>query len=139
MQNRYAGDVGDFGKLGMLRTIERAGIKVGINWYLVEDENHNEDGKHIGYLRDKKFEGIDDELHHALNLLVRSNNRTVKQFEDIKLLNTETYYHEVLKPSKENIREDRLRWHKNGLKNMEKCELVFLDPDNGLLPKSVGY
>ncbi len=26
MQNRYAGDVGDFGKIGMLRCIEKCGI-----------------------------------------------------------------------------------------------------------------
>ena len=47
MQDRYAGDVGDFGKLGMLRCMEDFGLKVGINWYLVGDESHNNDGKHI--------------------------------------------------------------------------------------------
>ena len=30
MQDRYAGDVGDFGKLGMLRQIADTGLKVGI-------------------------------------------------------------------------------------------------------------
>ena len=50
MQNRYAGDVGDFGKLGMLRALAQSDLKVGVNWYLVPDENHNDDGKHIGYL-----------------------------------------------------------------------------------------
>ena len=69
MQNRYAGDVGDFGKLGMLRRIEKSGISVGVNWYLVGDENHNNDGKHIGYLENKQFRGCDDEL---LEKLVKS-------------------------------------------------------------------
>ena len=49
MQNRYAGDVGDFGKLGMLRAIASSAMKIGVNWYLVPDEGHNDDGKHIGY------------------------------------------------------------------------------------------
>ncbi len=31
MQDRYSGDVGDLGKLGMLRCMEGAGPKVGIN------------------------------------------------------------------------------------------------------------
>ena len=34
MQNRYAGDIGDFGKLGLLRTLYAAGFSVGVNWYL---------------------------------------------------------------------------------------------------------
>ena len=54
MQDRYAGDVGDFGKLGMLRCMEASGLKVGINWYLVGDESHNNDGKYIGYMEDEK-------------------------------------------------------------------------------------
>lgn len=55
MQDRYTGDVGDFGKLGMLRLIEKSGLSVGVNWDLVRDELHNNDGKNVGYLDDKKF------------------------------------------------------------------------------------
>lgn len=138
MQNRYAGDVGDFGKLGMLRCIERAGIKIGVNWYLVEDETHNEDGKHTGYLRDGKFVGIDEELRHSLAFLIYNNIRSVEQLERQKLLQTGIYYHEILAPISNNIFEMRNTWHQNSLECMEGSELVFLDPDNGLLPKSVG-
>lgn len=137
MQNRYAGDVGDFGKIGMLRCIEQCGVKVGVNWYLVDDESHNQDGKHIGYLRDNKFLGLDEELRIALDSLVIADNRSVNQLEKLNLLKSEIYYHEVLKPVNSLCREHRLNWHKNGLKSMRGCELVFLDPDNGLLPRSV--
>lgn len=34
MQDRYVGDVGDFGKIGMLRQLEEAGLRIGVNWYL---------------------------------------------------------------------------------------------------------
>jgi hypothetical protein len=56
MQNRYAGDVGDFMKFGLLRHLAAppeaggAGLSVGLNWYLAPDEDHNADGKHIAYL-----------------------------------------------------------------------------------------
>jgi hypothetical protein len=56
MQDRYAGDVGDFIKLGLLRHIARTSesqigaLRPGINWYLTGDEAHNQDGKHTGYL-----------------------------------------------------------------------------------------
>ena len=32
----------------------------------------------------------------------------------------------------------RAAWHELALQKLEKCDLVFLDPDNGLLVKSVG-
>lgn len=137
MQNRYAGDVGDFGKIGMLRCIEQCGVKIGVNWYLVEDESHNQDGKHIGYLRDSKFVGLDEELRRALDSLIQDNDRSVKQLEKLRLLQSDMYYHEVLQAVNGAVRKNRGAWHKNGLKCLNDCELVFLDPDNGLLPQSV--
>ena len=137
MQNRYAGDVGDFGKIGMLRCVEQAGLTVGVNWYLVEDENHNLDGKHVGYLNDKKFLDLDEELRKALGTLINNNNRSVQCIEEFKLLQSDMYYHEILKPVLGSFRENRLNWHKKGLESLQDCELVFLDPDNGLLPKSI--
>ena len=44
MKNQYVGDIGDFGKYSMLRAFIDAGIKVGVNWYLTEDDGSN-DGK----------------------------------------------------------------------------------------------
>ena len=49
MQNRYTGDIGDFGKLGLLRVLQEAGFSIGVNWYLTPNEEHNQDGKHINY------------------------------------------------------------------------------------------
>ena len=81
MQNRYAGDVGDFGKLGMLRCIEKSGIIIGVNWYLVEDESHNQDGKHIGYLKNKEFLDLDEELRTSLASIITNNQRTINQLD----------------------------------------------------------
>ena len=38
MKNQYAGDVGDYTKLGVLRGLEQAGFSIGLNWYLTPDE-----------------------------------------------------------------------------------------------------
>lgn len=46
MQNRYVGDIGDFGKLGLLRQLHKTGLSIGVNWYLTPDETHNGDGWH---------------------------------------------------------------------------------------------
>ena len=52
MQDRYAGDIGDFMKLGLIRALVAGDPprRLGVNWYLCADESHNADGKHIGYL-----------------------------------------------------------------------------------------
>ena len=36
MQDRYAGDIGDFGKIGLLKALQTQGLSVGVNWYRVE-------------------------------------------------------------------------------------------------------
>lgn len=51
MQDRYTGDIGDFGKLGLLRILESQGLTIGINWSRTPDEDHNDDGKYTKYLK----------------------------------------------------------------------------------------
>ena len=137
MQDRYAGDVGDFGKLGMLRCMENFGLKTGINWYLVGDESHNNDGKHIGYLGDEKYRGCDDELLVSLNSMLEQGIRSVLEIERLNLLKTQKYYHERIIEPRTQAGTTRSEWHQKGLDTMTSCDLVFLDPDNGILPKSV--
>ena len=52
MKNQYVGDVGDYGKYSMLRFFADNGIKVGVNWYLTENDG-SKDGKHTSYLLSK--------------------------------------------------------------------------------------
>ena len=137
MQDRYAGDVGDFGKLGMLRLMENSGLKVGINWYLVGDESHNNDGKHIGYLTDTKYQGCDNALLVSFDHMLKQGVRCVGEIEKLNLLTTQTYYHERMVEPRKQTGIKRNEWHQNALATFQGCDLVFLDPDNGMLPKSV--
>lgn len=41
MKNQYVGDIGDYGKYGLMRFLRDAGVSIGINWYLTPD-----DGRH---------------------------------------------------------------------------------------------
>jgi hypothetical protein len=130
--------VGDFGKLGMLRCMERLGLKVGVNWYLVNDEDHNNDGKHIGYLADKKYCGCDDELLMLLENVIKQGNRSVVELEKQNVLSSQKYFHKVINDPRSGEGISRKQWHEKGLMYMSDCDLVFLDPDNGIIPKSVG-
>lgn len=129
MQNKYAGDVGDFGKLALLKAF--AGhLKVGVNWYLVNipGEKTN-DGGHTGYLDSpQSLCQCDTLLAHELKKIVQSN-RNVLQLQ--KLLPGITFYSTFLE------RNNRKQWHKDALSILKTCDLVFLDPDNGLLVPSV--
>ena len=35
MQDRYAGDIGDYGKIGLLKCLQGHGFDIGVNWYRV--------------------------------------------------------------------------------------------------------
>ena len=137
MQDRYVGDVGDFGKIGMLRQMAESGLKIGVNWYLTykPEEHINADGKHIGYLNDSSFKGCDDELLESL-YTITDGTRSVAALENANLIPNGIYYREILKPGSD---KNFLRsiWCRNSLKALSESDLIFCDPDNGLLVNSV--
>ena len=54
MKNQYVGDIGDYGKYSLLRAFTDAKVKVGVNWYLTEnDKNKPGHGGLIDYLKEK--------------------------------------------------------------------------------------
>jgi hypothetical protein len=72
VQDRYAGDLGDYLKFGLLRWLAPpATLKFGVVWYRTADESHNADGKHIGYLDSRhpssaRLREFDPDLHARL-------------------------------------------------------------------------
>ena len=72
MQDRYVGDIGDFGKLGFLRALEIAGLSLGVNWYYTTpsgSEKIQGDGRH---LIDQKYFDCDQNLASTLYKLSKS-------------------------------------------------------------------
>lgn len=137
MQDRYAGDVGDFGKLGMLRQVTGTGLKVGINWYLTykPEEHDKEDGKHISYLNNNSFQECDEDLFIALQRVVEGK-RNVATLEEAKLIPNAQYYSTILRPGSDKF-FSRDSWYENSLLTLAGSDIIFCDPDNGLLVKSV--
>lgn len=96
MQNRYAGDIGDFAKLGLLRALS-ANLRLGFAWYLYPDEGHNEDGRHIAYLDEPMaWKGLDPELFASFGNIVRSGDRTVAAIERANLFDEATFHSALL-------------------------------------------
>ncbi len=142
MQNRYVADVGDFGKYALLRIIAKTDLTLGVNWYLTPDESHNLDGKHTTYLHNDSYRGYDDDLYSILKNIIVSRKRNVHSVQESGILPISTvFYDNTLDltgesdPMKRRI--IRRSWHKAALNRLQECEIIFLDPDNGLQVKSV--
>lgn len=157
MQNRYVGDVGDFGKYGLLKAVcagDSSGeLTLGVVWYLFPDEDHNADGKHISYLLDshkdsQAFKACDPTLYDSLKELVFKDgmvprdSRNVEDIRDHHVLPAGTVFYEhplsfvrpldtKLIPLDERVAL-RDAWQRDALEQTSSCDVVFVDPDNGL-------
>ena len=134
MQDRYTGDIGDYIKYALLRALSPS-LKLGVAWYLHPDEDHNPDGKYVQYLNDpQRWRHFDPELFDALKRIAASD-RSVSAIADSGLidakfsahpLNNGAHHHSVrAKSCKECF--SRVQ------SDLTRCDLVFADPDNGLI------
>lgn len=102
MQDRYAGDIGDFGKYILLKEIYAvdSSIKLGINWYYVTDNNENSnenrengDGKHTGYLEDKRYKELFGKLKLFSDLKkIVNEHRSINEIEEKRILPNNTIF-----------------------------------------------
>ncbi|MBC7283301.1 hypothetical protein [Hoeflea sp.] len=133
MQDRYAGDVGDFVKLGLLRALS-PNRRLGVAWYRFPDEGHNGDGRHISYLaQPERYAQLDPDLfHHLANVVVdaRSIASLLPVLEGAASSNESLGNATIPAPQRRGWRE---AWFSRVLKELDGCDLVFADPDNGIV------
>lgn len=140
MQNRYVGDIGDYVKLAILRALA-PGRRLGIAWWLFPDETHNKDSRHIDYLaRPDQWRRFDPPLFDGLKAIIQRGERQVRALEP--LLPFDTVFCADVIPCVERPPErrpvERLRWLAQVSQGLDKADLVFLDPDNGIAPETLG-
>ncbi len=137
MQDRYAGDIGDYGKIALLRELQSKGLSVAVNWYLVKplESEMKTDGtykqKDGKYLIPKKLRDCDKELADRLTMIAQSDDRSVRKLEQASFIPEAIYFNEPVPVS------NRAEWHNNALNALAGADLVFVDPDNGMLVTSV--
>src|SRR5438105_10269910 len=107
MQDRYAGDVGDFGKFALLRALSD-GRSLAVLWYRCSGGGErNNDGRHISYLKQpNRFRHLDHEVFDAMAGIVLSRQRSLTALEAASLLRGATYHGETVPRS----REERRGW-----------------------------
>ena len=140
MQNKYVGDIGDFGKYGLLRELfgrpeepgSGCGLRLAVAWYLNEGERYGPDGRFTDYLCKSSAKGEnlrkgDPVLYNILRRLVKSGNRKVAEVEKNRILPGDTLYHRDTLCS-----SMRTKWFKGALEATKEAAVVFVDPDNGI-------
>ncbi len=134
MKNQYVCDIGDFGKYALLRVFAEAGIKIGVNWYLTEDDGST-DGKYKDYLQKGDLRHYSRDLFDELKKIVEKKEKTIIDIEKAHIIPGACYYSDILKPignPAERI-EWRRKWFEKGMELLNDSDLIFADPDNGLL------
>ena len=134
MKNQYVEDIGDYGKYGLLRFLASYGIKIGVNWFLTENDGST-DGKFTTYLKNPADRVYDPELFDALQNIADHPDKTVKMIKQAGIIPDAEFFGEMLKSSslKADAREwNRRLWFNNSTLMLGNAELIFADPDNGI-------
>ena len=157
MQDQYVGDIGDFGKYGLLRHLtgmrddDASGdaLSLGVVWYRFPNEG-KPDGRLTGYLcnpaaKYQRLRECDPELYDELRKIVcEKKDRRVVRVQKGEILPEGTlYYDRCLSyeqrppgPFRESARKS---WLEDSLEATKEAGLVFVDPDNGITEKPIQF
>ena len=134
MKNQYIGDIGDYGKYGLLRFLAKSGIKIGINWYLTKNDGSS-DGRFTEYLKHPEERIYDPELFDALQRITNLPDKNIKMIEQSGIIPKADFYSDflnsqVLKPNARAL--NRELWFNNSTLILGDADIIFADPDNGI-------
>src|SRR5438128_8762913 len=140
MQDKYVGDIGDFGKYALLRSLAKHDVPLGIVWYLTNDAGSEGDGGFIQYLSSaseaRGLGSCDTQLFSVLGKIVGSHDRRVARIREQAIFPEMTEFFEERLDFKDvpaqDRRDQRKRWFQSALSHVQGAALVFLDPDNGI-------
>jgi len=105
-----------------------------MNWYLTDSDDSN-DGKFTQYLKDERMRRYAPEIFDVLKDIVDNKNKSVQNIQKRNLIPGAVFYDEKLRLSgspKERT-EKRTQWFERSIEALRDAELIFMDPDNGLL------
>ena len=139
MKNQYIGDVGDYGKYSMLRAFSDADVKIGVNWYLTENDKSN-DGKIRGYLNDENMRRKCPEIFDALKYITVDPDKSVSDIKKSGIVGDTVFFDDLMKMEGTPLerKHQRNKWFLKSMNTLASAELIFMDPDNGLLESNDG-
>jgi hypothetical protein len=147
MHIQSVGDLEDYFKYGLLRTFAYSGLKLGIQAYNTQNDAKKEihNSRYTRYLGNPhKYKACDPELFETIKALLRKNEEKdcfIQRIARSHLFPAETVFytdpltfHGIPRAYRAQHRQG---WFAYGLAQLQNCELVVLDPVQGLEVKSV--
>jgi hypothetical protein len=148
VRHNFVNDIGDYAKYALLRalcTSDQAEIRLGIIWYLTDHAEENGDGRKRPHLSQEGWQNLDPELLTTMRRIEGTldgpEELNVGMIEASGILPAGTAYFSEAIPrvqgsAKQRVSE-RTAWFERARKAVANCDLVFLDPDNGLEVRSI--
>lgn len=144
MQDRFVGDIGDFGKYGLLRALTglwpllppKDRLSLGVVWCVPDDMTErttkSTHGLKVDYLsRPEIYRNSDHDLFDFLRSLVSESKRSIRSIEDSDILGSNTLFCDNRIPEEPAARGE---WAYDAQEIMKEQNIIFLDPDTGLIP-----
>jgi hypothetical protein len=133
MKNQYVGDVNDFVKYALLRSLAQTDATLAVIWMLTTDDARS-DGGRVNYLeRPVSFRAVDPAAFDVLRRVVMSGQRQVRAIEESGLLPHSRFISAELSDAL----AERAVYMEAALTLARGASHVFFDPDNGIGVRSV--
>ncbi|MDQ2773687.1 MAG: hypothetical protein M3Y57_01985 [Acidobacteriota bacterium] len=136
MKDQYFGDVNDFRKYGLLRSLvipDR--LRLGVCWMLTESDGKN-DGSFLSYLwKPRIYRHSDPDLFDWMlqTIGLEKDCRTARIEESGLLSSASLFQSSILTDCK----SERRQHFTDSTTQFGCCDIVFFDPDTGLETKSI--
>ena len=117
MKNQYVGDINDYGKYIILKTLSDVDLHLAVCWMLTPNDERG-DGKKTSYLDVYEYRKYSPLIYDALKNIVRAGNRKVSAIQVAGMFPAK-YYKQI-----------------SGMSEYGGIDLLFFDPDNGFEVKT---
>jgi len=139
VRDNWARDIADFAKYGLLKRLAGTDLRLGVFWYLTSHADRN--APLVSYLsRPDGYRSCDDSLFDTLRRIHNEKGDfvTLGDIERGKVLPDNTVFYaaplSTTALGRTARHAARQRWFDSGCELTHDCDLIFLDPDTGLLP-----
>jgi hypothetical protein len=136
MKEQYVGDIGDFGKVLLLKHLAGPGFKIGVNWVLTENDGLA-DGEHRDYVDYRGEDCLcccDKSVLECIAPLARKEmpERRIADLEGLSRSFSEDarFYSEIYPTGAAKSLRGEL--DDKAFSELQPAKVVFFDPDNGL-------
>jgi hypothetical protein len=142
VRHNFVNDIGDYAKYALLRALcgsDPKLIRLGVIWYLTEHAESNGDGRKRAHLSQEGWERLDPGLLTMMQQIERalpSQGPNLGLIEAAGILPAGTaFFSEAIPGIQRTPRQrafERAGWFERAQRSVAGCNLIFLDPDNGL-------